>query len=347
MTKSGLDPEQFRRLVIRPTLLDMELHSIAAERLLLGTALVESKLRYLTQHNGGPAKGVYQTEPATARDLYTNWLYLQKHRWKWVEHLANFQPIAPNSLAPGTMEYSLVSSLAYATGIARMIYYRRPEALPDPENLWGMARYWKDFYNTKEGDGDPAKFVAILRPLWHGPVVRDEITVAPAPALRPSTPMPPGFRFGTPPQWTRFLQRYPDQEAKSAARVQLTGPRLRELSIVSAHVRKACPYKRDPESRDFWRIMIDGEEGDCEDGVLSVRARLAGLGWPLGALRPTICKTPQGIGHMVLCIHTKGQGVYVRDNLFDHIAPWEPLPYQWFGTVAGKYWQTVLPKQAA
>ena len=68
-----LDPELFRRRVIRPVIRRLDLRSPMAERLLLGTAMTESGLRHLRQVRG-PACGLYQIEPATHRDLATNWL---------------------------------------------------------------------------------------------------------------------------------------------------------------------------------------------------------------------------------------------------------------------------------
>ncbi|KAF0118141.1 MAG: hypothetical protein FD149_866 [Rhodospirillaceae bacterium] len=69
------DSAHFVTTVIRPTLLHLGLHSPAAEALLLGTAIQESRLgTYLRQTGGGPALGVYQMEPATHEDIWTNFL---------------------------------------------------------------------------------------------------------------------------------------------------------------------------------------------------------------------------------------------------------------------------------
>ena len=71
---NGLDVVQLRREVLRPTLRYLELWSPAAENLVIGTAAHESGgCRYLTQI-GGPALGLYQIEPATHDDLWTNFL---------------------------------------------------------------------------------------------------------------------------------------------------------------------------------------------------------------------------------------------------------------------------------
>ena len=331
---TGLHPEQFRRLVIRPTLQGLGLWSPAAERLLLGTAVVESGLKFLTQHGDGPARGVYQIEPATADDLAKNWLTF---RPRWAHKLAAFASEQPSN-------GQLVSNLAYATAVARLIYYRRPEALPDPENLRGLADYWKAHFNTTAGKGDPAKFVSMMRPLWFGAAIRDDALPSMTPALRPATSMPVGFAMPDHPPYSDFLERYPDQASPRAARVRFTRPRQRELITVKRQVDDNCPYLPDKPGRDIGTILQDGQGGDCEDFVYTLIARLKALGWPIGALRPAICRTRAGVGHMVLCIVTEGAGVYVADNLLNHIAPWAGLSHQWICRLDGPRWRMILRK---
>ena len=65
---------QIRSLVIRPALSKINLWSPSAEELVLGTAIVESGLTYLRQWGDGPALGLWQVEPSTQNDLYTNFL---------------------------------------------------------------------------------------------------------------------------------------------------------------------------------------------------------------------------------------------------------------------------------
>ena len=51
-----MDVRQFAHAIVRPTLYALDLHSPAAERLMLGTAAHESDgLRYIRQLGGGPA----------------------------------------------------------------------------------------------------------------------------------------------------------------------------------------------------------------------------------------------------------------------------------------------------
>ena len=137
-----IDPEQFRRLVVQPTLHRMGMWSQAAENLLVGTAVKESGLRALEQE-GGPALGVYQVEPASHADLFVNW-----YAEKWV---------------PKSYDRSLITDLAYATIIARLIYYRRPEPLPAADDIDGLAAYWKQHYNTPLGKGTPSQWSLVYR----------------------------------------------------------------------------------------------------------------------------------------------------------------------------------------
>ncbi len=149
-----LDPGQFRRLVIRPALQAIGLCSPAAERLLLGTALTESGLRHLHQVRG-PALGIFQIEPATHADVWANYLAYRENLAGRVASLASEQPRLDQ----------LVWNLAYATAIARLIYYRRPEPLPAADDLAGLARYWKAHFNTALGAGSAEDFLTRAGPV--------------------------------------------------------------------------------------------------------------------------------------------------------------------------------------
>jgi len=62
------------------------------------------------------------------------------------------------------LEEQLIHNLAYATAIARVIYLRKPEALPAAFDIEGLAKYWKDHYNTYLGAGKVEDFVKKLTP---------------------------------------------------------------------------------------------------------------------------------------------------------------------------------------
>ena len=151
-----LDPKEFRRHVIRPSLVHLELWSSAAEVLLLGTAIVESNLRWLVQKKGGPGLGLYQIEPATHKDIWETYLT------KETKNKLKAKVIWLTSRAP--LNEQLVSNLAYATAVARIIYWRKPNALPEIEDVAGLAKYWKKHYNTHLGAGKEEDFIKKLTP---------------------------------------------------------------------------------------------------------------------------------------------------------------------------------------
>jgi len=143
-----IDPGQLLQHIIRPVLQSLNLYSIAAERLVLGTACQESECGRWVRQIGGPALGIYQMEPATYDDLWTNFLA--------------YQP----TLGPKVKKYAaglvlsnadeLVGNLYLATAMCRVHYYRVKEPLPD--DLPGQAAYWKQYYNTPSGAGTEAQY---------------------------------------------------------------------------------------------------------------------------------------------------------------------------------------------
>lgn len=156
-----IDRRQFRSLVIRPALKHLDPlvpYSTVAEDLLLGTALVESRLQWLRQVGGGPALGVYQVEPATHDDVWNNYL---RYRGRLRRRVLSMCPPWRTETSPPfdgsewwPSEDLMVTDLAYATAIARLVYRRAPELLPRQADAAGMARYHKRWYNTPAGATD-------------------------------------------------------------------------------------------------------------------------------------------------------------------------------------------------
>jgi len=146
--------EQFAHFVVRPTLRHLGLYSLAAERLLLGTVAQESRFVYIDQLDRGdrrlgPGLGLYQVEGRTHDD-----------HLRWLEQEPDLQQkvLALRASTPSAWE-QMVSNLAYATAIARIHYWRVPQALPHADDIEGMAHYWKKYYNTRFGKGTPAQFM--------------------------------------------------------------------------------------------------------------------------------------------------------------------------------------------
>ncbi len=139
-----LNIKHFREQIIRPTLEHLDMHTAAAENLVLGTAVAESNLTHLVQlggvENGG--RGFFQMEEATEADI-------------WETYLSRRRDIAAKVPA----DRDLVGNLKYATAMCRIHYWRRPEPLPHAEDADGMGAYWKQHYNTREGAGRVDGFV--------------------------------------------------------------------------------------------------------------------------------------------------------------------------------------------
>lgn len=137
--------------VIQPVLDEMGKPSQAAAELLLGTAVQESlNFQYRRQMNGGPARGYYQMEPNTHDDIWQNYLRYRSPLAKLIEAFLNDQE---------DKLFALENNDRYATAMARIHYMRVPDPLPKVGDIEAQARYWKKFYNTPLGAGQPHEFI--------------------------------------------------------------------------------------------------------------------------------------------------------------------------------------------
>lgn len=143
---------RFREGLIRPVLQHLGRYSDEAERLLLGTAIRESELRHRRQLGGGPARGLFQMEPTTHDDIWSNFLVARSRRAlaKRIHDTmssADADPIA-----------ELENNDAYACAMARAHYLRISDPIPVTGGVRALARYWKLHYNTPLGRGTAADF---------------------------------------------------------------------------------------------------------------------------------------------------------------------------------------------
>lgn len=149
---TGINHKQFLTHIIKPSLEYMNMWCVSSEQLLLGTAIQESGLgRYLKQI-GGPALGIYQIEPNTHQDIWNHYI---KRKTFMFDKLIYLYPQCKEKL----INELLVYDLRYATIIARLIYYRRPEQLPKFNDIVSHAHYWKNHYNTHLGKGKWSSFI--------------------------------------------------------------------------------------------------------------------------------------------------------------------------------------------
>jgi len=149
--------QQFQIFIVRPTLehLGEKFTGLAAERLILGTMLQESRGKFIDQITGkddttfGPAVGYFQMEKATHDGIWSNYLDFRKDLAFRVRNL-----MAPT---PTPFE-QLASNLRYAIAMCRLKYWRAKEPMPDGDDLEELANYWKDHYNTHKGKGTVGEF---------------------------------------------------------------------------------------------------------------------------------------------------------------------------------------------
>lgn len=151
-----IDQKQLRSLIDR-TLREMELYSPAASNLLMGTAAQESRLgTYIRQLGSGPALGIFQMEPLTHDDIWLNYLAHRRELKRTISKYLSWRHFgAHSSLFAEELEWNL----AYATAMARVHYLRVPERLPPSNDVEGLARYWKQHYNTPLGGGTEQEFM--------------------------------------------------------------------------------------------------------------------------------------------------------------------------------------------
>jgi hypothetical protein len=145
-----LNYHQVRAYICIPALHRIALWSQAAENLVMGTALVESKLTYIDQidkaNKPGPAYGLCQMEKATHDDLWKTILERDALlRLRVVGTLTDRSTPFPPAMAE--MHFNHL----YAFVMCRVHYRRVKEALPDANDAMGLAKYHKKYYNTYLG----------------------------------------------------------------------------------------------------------------------------------------------------------------------------------------------------
>lgn len=141
------------RGVIRCALNALDMYSDAAEELLIGTAAHESHLgAYLMQYPRGPARGLYQMEPATLYDIYDNYLYRTDKKDLRIL-VAEITGVHKADIL------HLQFNPVYSTIMARLHYYRVPDPLPMADDIEALANYWDTHYNRNPNKGFPHQFI--------------------------------------------------------------------------------------------------------------------------------------------------------------------------------------------
>jgi len=121
------------------------------------TGLVESKYEYIEQIGTGPARSFWQVEPQTAVDNCKNFISARPELMQRAADILNIDPY--HFIDPQLDNWDWILRTNIAAGIlhCRIKYWRIPESIENsPE---GLAKYWKEHYNTAEGAGSVEHFL--------------------------------------------------------------------------------------------------------------------------------------------------------------------------------------------
>lgn len=153
----AINTQQLRQYVVAPSLKLLQVYSKSAEELLILTAAQESHSgTYLHQLGRGPACGIFQMEPNTHDDIWLNYLKYKPELAGLVQQLE--LPEFMGAMVGSAQE--MCGNLYYAAAMCRMHYLRVKEPLPAHTDLNGLAKYWKDHYNTFQGAGTAAEAIS-------------------------------------------------------------------------------------------------------------------------------------------------------------------------------------------
>ena len=142
---------ELRADVVRPCLQYLDMHSSGAEDLMIAVAIHESgALQWRRQLAGGPARGLWQVEPTTERSIFDDYLAFRPRRAAQLQGLLARGPELDDPLADNDW---------YCCALARIIFWRVPNAMVERGNRPAQARCWKDHYNTIEGAGTVEDFL--------------------------------------------------------------------------------------------------------------------------------------------------------------------------------------------
>lgn len=132
-----------------------------AVELVLATGIVESRYEYIRQMGDGPARSFWQVEPASAVDNCQHYL---KYRPELMKSCAmaslvdtKYWQMFEEEIWAEILEKNIAAGIVHC----RLKYRRVPKRLP--KSLEGQAQYWKKYYNTEGGKGDPAHFVESVK----------------------------------------------------------------------------------------------------------------------------------------------------------------------------------------
>ncbi|MCP3907268.1 MAG: hypothetical protein GY712_04555 [Oceanicoccus sp.] len=128
--------------VIKPTLDYLGVRSLAAEKLLLGTAAQESDFDPFYQHCESQSQGIgiYQITSAQHRIVWDKYLAFHPNLASKVRGLASQHQFLKDP------DQELKTNLAYSTAIAWVIYLQSEHQLPEANDSEGLGHFWEQYF---------------------------------------------------------------------------------------------------------------------------------------------------------------------------------------------------------
>ena len=146
----GIHTNDLREAIIRPTLELLGEWSQSAENLLMGTAAQESALGFRLNGNKGDELGLYRISAKTHTQIWDAFLIKDPDLASRLRGFASQQQFLKSP------HNELIVNLAYATGVAWMVYKRHGLILVNNLSIRELAQYWLSYYCTRDNQNDQA-----------------------------------------------------------------------------------------------------------------------------------------------------------------------------------------------
>lgn len=144
----GINIEDFRHCIVHPTLIKLGIHQPAAERLLLGTAIVESDLGSILRGSAHRTSGIYQLHGVTHRHIWDDYLSQRPELASTIRGIASQRDFLQYPHA------ELMTNMSYATAITWLAYQRHQSfTLSAHADIAELAECWKRFYHPRKDLG--------------------------------------------------------------------------------------------------------------------------------------------------------------------------------------------------
>lgn len=150
----AIDAKQLKEVVVLPALNALGLSSLSAVNLLIGTAAQETNMgTYLIQKQIGlrGGIGIYQQSAASHVAIWERMVKPDAAMRAKISLYLGYSGMPQAS--------RLATDLALATIMARLYYYAINVALPDANDLPGLAKYYKRYWNTEMGKATEEQFI--------------------------------------------------------------------------------------------------------------------------------------------------------------------------------------------